>query len=308
MANALVTGGAGFIGSHIVDALLAQGHIVYAYDNLSTGKKENVAPQATLIEGDIREAQLKHVCLDLKPELVVHCAAQMSVRLSMEDPVFDADINVNGVVNLLQTIRELNNGAHLVFLSTGGAIYGEQKTFPADESHPLNPESIYGLSKYAGELYVNFWARSFNVPACTLRLGNVYGPRQSPDGEAGVVAIFSKLLLSGNTPIVNGSGEQTRDFVYVKDVAAAVGSVVKNRTQGIFNIGTGLETSINTLYKAIARSVGSDLQPTYGPAKAGEQLRSCISSELAATSFAWRPQVSLQGGIDETVGWFRTAR
>jgi UDP-glucose 4-epimerase len=310
MDKVLVTGGAGFIGSHVVDELLRKGDKVWAFDNLSSGKAENVCDAAALIKGDIRDSALVEALLEIQPTVVVHCAAQMSVRVSMQDPLQDADINILGLVNLLQGLRLLREQReitpYVVFTSTGGAIYGEQNDFPAYEDHVLNPTSTYGLSKKVGELYLQFWMRSFSIPACVLRLANVYGPRQNPDGEAGVVAIFSKKLLQNETARINGSGEQTRDFVYVKDVARAITTAIEKRANGIYNIGTGKERSINTLYSVIAGAACSSLQPEYGEAKEGEQLRSCISPRLAQQELGWGPTVSFEEGVSETLDWFRT--
>jgi UDP-glucose 4-epimerase len=307
MARIVVTGGAGFIGSHIVEGFLSAGHSVTVIDNLSSGVRENLFPQAEFVEIDIRSKEVRDVLRKAAPDIVVHTAAQMSVRMSMEDPTFDADVNVVGLVNILQSF-ETGKLPFFVFLSTGGAIYGEQDSFPAPENHPLRPTSIYGLAKRVGELYLEFWGRELGLKHAELRLGNVYGPRQNPHGEAGVVAIFNKKLIAGETPTINGSGEQTRDFVYVKDVARAVQTVSEKQVQGIFNIGTGRETSVNMLYAMIIKALGSATKANYGDAKAGEQMRSSIDASAALKAFNWKAEVSLEAGCQETSDWFRAER
>lgn len=305
----LITGGAGFIGSHIADAYSLAGHEVACLDNMSSGKESNLPKGAKLIKDDIRSANAQNIIITEAPDIIIHTAAQLSVRISMEDPVMDADVNVCGTVNLLQGARILNEKTgkkpFFVFLSTGGAIYGEQVTFPADENHQLSPESVYGLAKRVGELYFDLWLRKFEIPHVALRLSNVYGPRQSPHGEAGVVAIFIEKLLKGEIPTINGDGSQTRDFVYVKDVAnAALISGSKN-IQGIFNIGTGIETSVVELTKQITRALDYTGKINHGPAKDGEQQRSCISPQKALEFLNWKPTVELSQGIKETVEFFK---
>lgn len=306
--KAIVTGGAGFIGSHITDLLLENGYDVSVIDDLSSGNKKNLSPQAKLYVEDIRSEISRKIILDTKPDVFVHCAAQMSVRVSMDDPIMDTSINVGGIVNLLQGLRKFKeNGGNplFIFLSTGGAIYGEQDSFPADEKHKTSPESVYGLAKKVGEQYLDLWKRQFGLKFAALRLGNVYGPRQSPHGEAGVVAIFAKKLLNGDKPVINGKGTQTRDFVYVKDVANAVLQVALNQVEGIFNIGTGKESSVNEIERLLSKSAGKEELPIYADAKIGEQMRSCISPELAKKTFNWAPKVNLQDGIPETFNWFK---
>jgi len=311
MGKIIVTGGAGFIGSHIVDHLIAAGHTVEVIDDLSSGRRENLPATVPLHVLDIRSDAARDVIATVRPDVVVHAAAQMSVRLSMEDPTFDTAVNVSGLVNILDALRRRLSAAETppfcVFLSTGGAIYGEQESFPATEDHRIMPASVYGLSKRVGELYLDFWERELGLPFAALRLGNVYGPRQNPHGEAGVVAIFNQKLLRGEIPTINGSGEQTRDFVYVGDVARAVTAVVAGRVSGTFNIGTGRETSVNELYTVICRAVGLNPTPKRVPAKAGEQLRSVIDASHAARTFGWRPEVSLDCGLEATTKWFREA-
>ena len=304
MARALVTGGAGFIGSHICDGLLGAGFEVFAVDDLSSGRKENLSSRVELTVMDIRSADMAAYLKQIQPDIIVHTAAQISVRRSMEDPVHDADVNIRGLLNILHSFsgRAL---PHFIMISTGGAIYGEQDYFPADEEHPIRPTSVYGLAKRVSEMYLDLWHREYGLKFAALRLANVYGPRQNPHGEAGVVAIFSQKLLKGEVPVINGDGEQTRDFVFVKDVARAAVKVCEDRVEGIFNIGTGVETSVNSLYRLIAAGAGSTVVAKHGEGKSGEQMRSCISSKLAGRVFGWKASADLEDGIKETVNWFR---
>ncbi len=304
MANVVVTGGAGFIGSHIVDMLLSEGNSVDVIDDLSSGNKQNLNTSAKLHKLDIRSKEARDLLSQINPDVIIHTAAQMSVRNSMEDPAFDTHVNVYGIINLLQAFLGKKQ-PYFIFLSTGGAIYGEQDCFPADESHKKEPASVYGLSKYVSELYLDLWKRQFSLDSSVLRLGNVYGPRQNPHGEAGVVAIFYKKLYAEETPLINGNGEQTRDYVYVKDVARAVIAVLNKKVSGIFNIGTSKETSVNELYKLIASTSGVSKKPTFGPAKSGEQLRSCIEIKHAKKVFDWQPEYDLEKGLRETAAWFK---
>jgi UDP-glucose 4-epimerase len=304
MAKVLVTGGAGFIGSHIVDALLAARHEVVVLDDLSSGSKNNVPPSVPLQVLDISTPAAAAFVREFAPDVVVHAAAQMSVRRSMDEPTFDAQVNVVGLVTILSELRE-KPGRKVVFLSTGGAIYGEQSAFPATEDHPANPESVYGLSKKVGEEYLGFWSRVWGLKVSVLRLANVYGPRQNPHGEAGVVAIFCRGLLNGKALTINGSGEQTRDFVFVGDVARAAEACVSNDRLGVFNIGTGRETSVNQLVAALTGAVGEKGNISNGEAKGGEQQRSCIDPSRAKATLGWQPQVALEEGVRRTVDWFR---
>lgn len=305
MAKVLITGGAGFIGSHICDSLLGAGFEVFVIDDLSSGKKENLPPKVRFEKVDIRSPELHAYLAKVRPDIVVHTAAQISVRISMEDPVFDTDVNVKGLMNILHSFTGLPL-PHFVMISTGGAIYGEQDYFPADEEHPIRPTSVYGMAKRVSELYLDLWHRVYGLKFAALRLANVYGPRQNPHGEAGVVAIFSLKLLKGEVPLINGTGDQTRDFVYVGDVANAVLDVCERKTEGIFNIGTGVETSVNALYRLIAAPVGTTVVPKHVEAKPGEQMRSCITSRHAGAIFGWKAATELEEGIRETVAWFRT--
>ena len=222
----------------------------------------------------------------------------------MDNPTLDTDINIMGLVNLLDPLRNKPN-THVVFLSSGGAMYGEQGSFPAPESHKVLPESVYGLAKYVSELYLDMWTRAWGIKTTSLRLSNVYGPRQNPHGEAGVVAIFSENLLRGKAVQINGDGEQTRDFVFVEDVAKAVGAAVSRGRSGAFNIGTGVETSVNTLANGIWEACGKSGKITHAEAKKGEQRRSCIDPSSAKSNLGWQPSFNLSQGLAKTVEWFR---
>jgi UDP-glucose 4-epimerase len=307
MAKVVVTGGAGFIGSHIVDKLVARKHEVHIIDDLSSGSRDNVAhhPQVKLHVVDIRSNEARESVEKLAPDFVVHAAAQVSVRVSMDQPALDTDLNVTGLVNILAALKN-QKGAHVVFLSSGGAIYGEQVAFPAKEDHPIKPESVYGLSKRVGEEYLEFWSRTWGVTSTALRLSNVYGPRQNPHGEAGVVAIFCEKLLAGKSITINGSGEQTRDFVFVEDVAEAVGRAVETRVAGEFNIGTAKETSVTALAEQLRALTAPSAEIIYAEAKPGEQMRSCIDNSAAKAKFSWSPKVDFEQGLKQTVSWYQT--
>jgi UDP-glucose 4-epimerase len=306
MGTVLVTGGAGFIGSHIVDRLLARSHKVHVLDDLSSGSKKNLAAGVPLHELDMRSEKARALVTDLAPDFIVHAAAQVSVRVSMEQPALDTDLNVTGLINILTPLRD-KKGTHVVFLSSGGAVYGEQECFPAPESHPVKPESVYGLSKRVGEMYLEFWSRVWGVTSTSLRLSNVYGPRQNPHGEAGVVAIFCERLLAGKSIAVNGTGKQTRDFVYVEDVAEAVGRAVDTRSVGEFNIGTAQETTITELAERLRELACPSAEISYAPAKAGEQMRSCIDISKAKKVLGWAPSMDFRKGLGHTLEWYRTA-
>lgn len=302
----IVTGGAGFIGSHVAEAALAEGHEVVVLDDLSGGKEGNVPSGATLEPVDIRTEKAVEVITNFRPQAVFHHAAQMDVRKSVADPVFDASTNVVGTVRLLEAARSAGCG-FFQLASTGGAIYGEQERMPTPEDTPPRSESPYGLSKLCGEHYVDYYAR-LGMRGVSLRYGNVYGPRQDPHGEAGVVAIFSQKMLAGSPPTIFGDGKQTRDYVYVGDVVRAVMAALRNQDAvGAFNIGTGVETDVNALARIIASAAGYAGEIPHGPAKPGEQRRSCISITRAATELGWHPEVRIEEGLGKTVEWFRSA-
>ena len=295
----LVTGGAGFIGSHVCDALLAQEHEIVALDDLSSGKRENLDQRVRLVVADIRSADAAALVESLKPDAICHLAAQIAVSRSVADPKFDADCNVVGLINILEASRRAGV-RKVVFASTGGALYGEQEVHPAPETHPLRPASPYGCAKAAGELYLGYYQQQYGIQHVALRYANVYGPRQNPHGEAGVVAIFSERLLAGQGCDINGSGRQTRDFVYVGDVARANVLAVAGEFSGPVNIGTGVETDILTVYRHLAQAAGTGAQPRMMPAKPGEQMRSSIDASLAARVLGWRPTVELADGLAAT--------
>jgi UDP-glucose 4-epimerase len=300
----LVTGGAGFIASHIVDAYVERGHEVVVFDDLSTGQKSNLNPKATVHQVDIANANAVKLIEQIKPDLLNHHAAQMDVRHSVADPQFDARVNILGFINLLEACKNAGT-KKVIFASSGGAVYGEQDIFPAPEEHSTRPSSPYGVSKRTGELYLSYYHQAFGLPYIALRYANVYGPRQSNKGEAGVVAIFISLLLAGKSPVINGDGKQTRDYVYVGDVVNANVAALTSPYVGEINIGTGVETDVVTLFQSLRQGAGSKLAARHGPAKIGEQRRSCLAAQRAADIFGWRPQVSLREGLERTIAYYR---
>ena len=300
----VVTGGAGFIASHLVDAFLERGHEVHVFDDLSTGQLTNLDAKVTLHKVDIAEKDAASLIEQIKPDILSHHAAQMDVRHSVADPTFDARVNILGFINLLESSK--NAGVKkVIFASSGGAVYGEQEVFPAPEGHATEPASPYGVSKRAGELYLSYYQQAFGLPFIALRYANVYGPRQSAKGEAGVVAIFLSVLLSGKTPIINGDGRQTRDYVYVGDVVAANVAAVDCAFVGPINIGTGLETDVVTIFHHLRDALGSSAEAQHGPAKPGEQRRSCLDTRRAAQVLGWRPQMALKEGLQKTATYYR---
>jgi UDP-glucose 4-epimerase len=301
----LVTGGAGFVGSHVVDRLLADGHEVSVVDNLAGGRRENVHPAATLHVCDIRSPRLRRVMAAARPEAIVHLAAQAAVARSVADPVFDASVNVVGTVAVLDAARHLGVG-RVVYTSTGGAAYGDTDVLPTPEDHPARASSPYGVSKVAAERYLECWTGLVGTSTLALRLANVYGPRQNPHGEAGVVAIFCHRLLSGQACVINGDGEQTRDYVYVEDVADAVArAIARPEATGILNVGTGVETTVNELYRRLAPLAGAARPAEYGPARPGEQRRSVLDASRAKARLGWTPTTSLDEGLRKTFAWFK---
>jgi UDP-glucose 4-epimerase len=301
----LVTGGAGFVGSHVVDRLLDHGHAVCVLDNLSTGRRELVNPRADLRVCDLRSAHLDGLVGQLAPEGVVHLAAQAAVSRSVEDPMLDASVNVLGTIALLEASRRAGV-RDFVYISTGGAGYGDTDVVPTPEDHPLRPSSPYGVSKTSAERYVDCWAGlASGLRTVIVRLANVYGPRQNPEGEAGVVAIFGHRLVTGAPCVVNGDGEQTRDYVYVEDVAAAVARALEQAVSGSFNIGTGVETTVNELYRRLAGVAGITQPPQYGPARPGEQRRSALDNRRARSLLGWSPVTSLEDGLRRTLSHIR---
>jgi UDP-glucose 4-epimerase len=304
----LVTGGAGFIGSHVVDRFLEAGHEVIVVDNLSTGRRVNLNPRAKFYEVDIGSRALEEVFEREKPEVVDHHAAQVDVRRSMADPIFDAQVNVLGSLNLLECARAYGVRKFL-YISSGGAIYGEPVSLPCTEEHPIRPLCPYGASKYIMERYLYLYKQNYDLDYTVFRYGNVYGPRQDPSGEAGVVAIFAGQMLNGQTPVINGTGEQARDFVYVGDCAHAnVLALPADDDAGsgsAYNLGNGVGTSINQIFEMLKHLTGYENDPIYGPAKPGETFRIYLNAERAREELGWEPKVSLREGLQRTVEYFR---
>ena len=315
----LVTGGAGFIGSHIVDAYINDGHEVVVIDNLSTGKKENLNPKAKFYQLDICSPEVEEIFKAERPEVLNHHAAQIDVRKSVADPTFDCKVNILGFLNLMEAARR-NGVKKVIFASSGGTVYGEQREFPATEDHPTNPVSPYGVAKLTCEKYLHYYYVQYGIPYIVFRYANIYGPRQNPHGEAGVVAIFINKMLKGEQPIINGDGKQTRDYVYVGDVAElnrravscdVIARSVSNEAipckgTSIFNVGTGIETNVNELFHLIKNIVGINMSEQHAPAKKGEQARSSIVSKQLNSKHGFAPKRSLKDGLSKTVEWFKT--
>lgn len=301
----LVTGGAGFIGSHLTDAFINLGHEVVVVDNLVTGRKENLNPKAAFYEADIRGPLMTTIFERERFDAVCHQAAQLDVRKSVADPRYDADVNIIGTLNLLEQARA-TGVQKILFASSGGAMYGEQEKFPADEEHRTWPASPYGITKLTCEKYIAVFGQMYGMSYGLMRYANVYGPRQSPHGEAGVVAIFNARLLAGEQPVINGDGKQTRDYVYVGDVVRANVAALNYAHSDYFNVGTGIETDVNELFAIINRATGNRAQEQHAPAKAGEQMRSVLDYSKAKRLLGWEPKMSLQAGLAETVEWFRS--
>lgn len=295
----LVTGGAGFIGSHVVDLLLERGAEVLVIDDLSSGHQSNVNGQASFVRIDIRDrGALQTAASEFEPTGVCHLAAQASVTASVRDPEFDLGVNVLGTLNVLEAARAA--GAPLVFASTGGALYGDGAPVPTTESFAPEPLSPYGASKLAGEAYVATWARLYGSAHVILRLGNVYGPRQNAHGEAGVVAIFSELLKDARQPTVFGDGTQTRDYIYVGDVARAFADALETSGPGVFNVGTGLETDVLVLLAHLQDAAGTAVEPLHEPLRPGELRRSALDASAARSGLGWESEVDLADGLADT--------
>jgi len=303
----LITGGAGFIGSNVADAFIAAGHDVAIVDDLSSGSGDNVHGGARWYRVDIGDAELDAVFAEERPEIVCHHAAQVSVRRSVEAPQADAQVNVLGSLNLFEAARR-HGARRLVFASTGGAIYGEQTGAAADEAHPCRPRSPYAVAKLAVEHYLDYYCATFGLQAVVLRYANVYGPRQDPHGEAGVVAIFMQRILAGLAPTIYGDGEQVRDFVYVDDVVganlAALDVATVHGEMAIFNIGTGRATSVNALWRIITGIARPSVSAYHEPARSGDLRRSVLDAGRAARGLGWRPVVDVEGGLARTWAWF----
>jgi UDP-glucose 4-epimerase len=302
----LVTGGAGFIGSHVADRLLADGHEVVILDDLYTGHVEHLPARARFYQMDLQSPWLDELFKIERPEAIVHLAAQASVRRSVEDPVFDASVNLLGTVALLQAAVH-HAVRRFVLASTGGAIYGDTDLVPTPEDAPALPVSPYGASKLSAEVYLRTFHELHGLSYAALRYANVYGPRQDPHGEAGVVAIFSQRLLRGETARINGDGKQTRDFVYVGDVAEANARALTSDAVGSFNVGTGFETDVNRIFALLKHLTGSNQPEVHGPSLAGEQRRSVVDPRKIEKVMGWRAQTSLEAGLNATVLYFREA-
>ena len=303
----VVTGGAGFIGSHLVDRFVNDGHDVVALDDLSSGRAAQVNPRARLVTADVRGKEARAALLAFAPEVVCHHAAQMDVRRSVVDPAFDADVNLVGLNNVVEAARQAGALSHVLFASSGGAMYGEQEIFPAPETHPTRPESPYGLAKAVSEQYLDWYRRFYGISYTALRYGNVYGPRQNPHGEAGVVAIFCARILDGKTITVFGDGGQTRDYVFVDDVVAANALALQARLVGGFNVGTGIETDVNQLARALLAAAPDKVDVVHAAPRAGEQRRSVIDpAKLRAAG--WSSTVDVATGLARTFRWFEAQR
>ena len=301
--HVVVTGGAGFIGSHVCDHLLTAGHSVTVIDDLSNGRRCNVPAEAEFLQHDIRAPEAHAAIVRIKPDAIIHHAAQISVGRSVTEPYLDMEINIGGTLRLLDAAITAGT-PRFIFASTGGAIYGVQQCFPADEQHPLDPISPYGISKMAAEQYLACFQQLHGIACTVLRYSNVYGPRQDPFGEAGVIAIFSQCLLAGKSPRINGDGTQTRDFVYVEDVARANLCALTSDKQGTFNVGTATETTINELLGLLQQATGAAGNHTYGPALPGELTRSCLDWAHAQQTLGWEPVTPLSEGLKNTVNFF----
>jgi len=302
----LVTGGAGFIGSHIVDGYIGLGHKVIVVDNLSSGNKDFVNNKAIFYKADIRDrAAIENIIKIENPEIINHHAAQISVRVSAENPILDAQINILGLLNLLESGRK-KHVKKFIFASSGGVVYGEAKKLPTPEDYqPLKPLSPYGITKLASEYYLSFYYQTYKIPYIALRYSNVYGPRQNPHGEAGVVAIFINKLLNSDTPVINGDGKQTRDYIYIQDVVEANKKALEAKSIGVFNIGTGIETDVLNLFDGLQKTIGSKIIPHHGPAKIGEQRRSCLDTALAKDILGWQAKIHLSEGLKKTAEYFK---
>ncbi len=300
----LVSGGAGFIGSHLVDALVQAGHDVVIIDNLVTGERSNLNPQARFYEADIRDADaVAKLFAAERPEILLHQAAQLDVRRSVADPAYDADVNILGTLQLLQ--NGIKHGLQkVIFASSGGAIYGDTEVIPTPETLLTAPISPYGISKLSIEHYLHYFQVIHGLPYCAMRYANVYGPRQNPHGEAGVISIFTERLLRQEPTVIYGDGENTRDYVYVADVVAANLAALASDRIGAYNVGTGVETTVNAIFERINTLTEAGATANHGEAKSGEQRRSCLSWEHIQRELGWSPQVQLDEGLARTVEFF----
>ena len=301
----LVTGGAGFVGSHVADAFGAAGWDVAVLDDLSSGRRENVPREARFYPCDVRSAAAAEAVEREQPRVLCHHAAQIDVRRSMADPRGDADVNLGGLLNLLEAAVRTGGVERVIFASSGGATYGDTEVIPTPESHPQRPVSNYGAAKAASEIYLGVYRAAYGLPFAALRYANVYGPRQDPHGEAGVVAIFCGRLLEGAPCTIYGDGKNTRDYVHAADVARANLLAAERGFSGALNVGTGVETDVNRIHELLARAAGVSAPPRHAPARVGEQRRSCIDPSAARAALGWRPEVRLEEGLAATLEWFR---
>jgi UDP-glucose 4-epimerase len=300
----LVTGGAGFIASHVADAFVAKGHEVVIVDNLSTGKKAYINSQAKFIEADITDKQhIQEVIRQEKPDALNLHAAHIQVGNSVKNPHFDAENNIMGMLNIMEAAKEVGV-KRVLFASTGGAMYGNKPT-PFVETMKEEPLSPYGISKRAGELYLNFYHEVYGIPYCVLRYSNVYGERQNPHGESGVVSIFMEMIQEGKKPVINGDGTHTRDYVYVRDVVDANLRALESEYIGYLNIGTGSEISTNEVFRKVVQEMGAQIEETHGPERPGEQVTSSLNAQKAKDILGWAPQVSFDEGVKKVAEWYR---
>jgi UDP-glucose 4-epimerase len=300
----LVTGGAGFIGSHVVDAFVAAGHEVSVIDNLSTGNIDYVNRQAKFYQADITDrVAMKQLILSIRPDAIDHHAAHIQVGNSVKDPQFDATANILGVLNIMEAAKEVGV-KRVLMASTGGAMYGNKQT-PFTEDMKAEPLSPYGVSKRSGELYLNYYYEQYGISFTSLRYANVYGPRQNPHGESGVVAIFSEMIAEGKSPVINGDGSHTRDYVHVTDVARANLLALESDFVGELNIGTAREISTLEVFRTVVKEFGAQIPETFGPERPGEQVTSALSPAKAKEILGWEPSISFEDGVREVAGWYR---
>lgn len=306
MKKILITGGAGFIGSHIADAYIKLGHRVTIVDNLSNGNIKNINPKAKFYQCDITDAKkIREIILKEQPQIVNHHAAQTKVVKSIKKPLVDIKNNIIGTINILEAIKKLDNFEKIIFASSGGAIYSTESIIPIQENSPVKPLSPYGISKYSCELYLNCYYQNFGIKYNILRYSNVYGPRQVANGEGGVIAIFCKALTNANEVKIYGDGKQTRDYIYVKDVVSANIKILNYPKNNVFNIGTEQETSVNKLFKIISQEVDNKISPNYLPIRTGEVFRSCPNVALAKKELHWVAKTNVKEGLSQTLNWFQ---
>jgi UDP-glucose 4-epimerase len=315
MAKILVTGGAGFIGSHLVDSLIERGNNVVVIDNLSSGKKENLNSKAIFHRADICDSSIAGILKNENPDVIFHLAAKTNARKSVEDPITDAKTNIIGSLNIIESFLSANGrdcqklaAKKIIFFSTGGVMYGEANVIPTPEAYSSQPICPYGVNKLAVEKYLNYYNKIFGLPYIVLRLANVYGPRQDANGKAGVVAVFCGEILSGKVPVINGDGEQTRDYIYIEDVVSAAQLVMEKGNNDFFNIGTGKETSVNEIFRGLKKFLDSTCEENHGPAKSGEHKRGCLDSSKAKQKIDWQPEYSVEDGLKKTAAWFRESK